>query len=427
MICVLVVAAGAAWEPRALAVLSRTRDAVVLKRCVDVEDLLASASTGQADVALVALDAPGLDAAAVEHLVRYRVRPVAVVAHDGAGAVDAARMRAARWGIKALLGDAELDRLGDELSALPDPSQMPTMLRSPDPTDANPPRGPSEGRIVAVWGSRGAPGVTTVAINVAAVQAARGLATVLVDANPYGGSVAQQLGLTDPVSGLLTAARLAAAGTLRDRFPTTVRSVGGSLCVVTGLPRPDRWMEVRAGVIEHLLEVAAHHGQVVVDTGFSLEHDPAAEVGARPGRNTLSLGAIGVAHEIVVVGAADPVGLARLARGLVELREVAGGTPLRVVVNRYRSTLGWSRDEITGMVEGFARVRAVHFMPEDQPSADRALVTGRTLVERGDSELGRAIEGVVDGLAPESVRSAPPSLWRRARVRRRRAGTARLP
>ncbi|MDN8907633.1 hypothetical protein Q0O77_15085, partial [Staphylococcus aureus] len=53
---------------------------VVLKRCVDVDDLLASVTSGQADVAVVSLDAPGLDAASVAHLRRHGVRPVAVTA-----------------------------------------------------------------------------------------------------------------------------------------------------------------------------------------------------------------------------------------------------------------------------------------------------------------------------------------------------------
>ena len=47
------------------------------------------------------------------------------------------------------------------------------------------------------------------------------------------------------------------------------------------------------------------------------------QIGARPGRNQMTLGALEAADEVVVVGAADPVGLSRLARGLVELREVA--------------------------------------------------------------------------------------------------------
>ena len=88
---------------------------------------------------------------------------------------------------------------------------------------------------------------------------------------------------------------------------------------------------------------------------------------------------------MVVVGAADPVGLARLARGLVELRDVLPGVRPRVVVNRTRPSLGWSDREIRGMVEGFVTPLDVHFLPDDRAAADRALMAGRSLAESGES------------------------------------------
>ena len=57
-----------------------------------------------------------------------------------------------------------------------------------------------------VWGPTGAPGRTTLAIGLAAELAGSGLPTVLVDADTYGASVAQCLGLLDESSGLATAA-----------------------------------------------------------------------------------------------------------------------------------------------------------------------------------------------------------------------------
>ena len=65
-------------------------------------------------------------------------------------------------------------------------------------------------------------------------------------------------------------------------------------------------------------------------------------------------------------------------------------TPSRspVVVNRMRDSLGWSRRDIVGMVEGYVRPAGVHFLPEDRAAADRALVAGRSLVELGDSAAG---------------------------------------
>ena len=250
------------------------------------------------------------------------------------------------------------------------------------------------------------------ATSLASALARRGLRTTLVDADPYGGSVAQHLGVLDEVSGLLSAARLTADGVLEARFGSVQRALGDRLTVVTGLPRADRWVEVRSGVVEHLLEVARDHGHVVADTGFSLEDGPAGDLVARPGRNQLTLAALEVADEVLVVGNADPVGLSRLARGLVELRERRSGAPVRVVVNRMRSSLGWSEHDITGMVEGFARLAAVHFLPDDRAAADRALTTGTSISEAGDSELARALAVLGDAVVP------PPAPHRRRERRR---------
>jgi MinD-like ATPase involved in chromosome partitioning or flagellar assembly len=159
----------------------------------------------------------------------------------------------------------------------------------------------------------------------------------------------------------------------------------------------------------------------VVDTGFSLEEEPGSDLVSRPSRNQLTLGALEVADDVVVVGSADPVGLARLARALVELRERLGGAPVRVVVNRMRPTLGWSQRDIVGMVEGFSRLAGVHFLPDDRVAADRALVTGTSVADLGDSELGRAVGAVAEALVP----SPSPHRERRTGLRTRRAGRAR--
>lgn len=402
---VLVVASGAAWEPAALQRLGEHPGIVVLKRCVDVDDLLAAASAGQADVAVLGLESPGLDRAAVDLLRRHGVRPVAIA--PAGATLDGGRLRAARIGIPRVVPD-------DDLTALPaavleeEPAdtavRVPVPDRPPPPppllggaSGAVDPAGPA-GRVVAVWGPAGAPGRTTVAAALAAESARRHRRTVLVDADPYGGAIAQQLGILDEVSGLLSAARLAAAGQLEARVGSVQRGIDGYLSVVTGLPRADRWVEVRSGTLEHLLEVAAGQAEVVVDTGFSLEDDPGSDFGTRPARNQLTLAALDSADELVVVGSADPVGLARLARGLAELTERVPATPVHVVVNRMRATLGWTERDIAGMVAGFAPTAGVHFLPDDQPTVDRALVAGRMLTEIGDSALSRAVGRLADAL-----------------------------
>ncbi|PVG81578.1 hypothetical protein DDE18_16340 [Nocardioides gansuensis] len=415
MICALLMASGAAWESEAFSRLEARGGVVVLKRCVDVDDLLAAATSGQADVAVVGLDAPGLDPAAVSHLRRHSVRPVAVVSR-----VDDldVRERAGRLDIRALVASDDLTALPDVVTHVDDMADTHIRL-DPDLEEAPAESGAAEHRVVAVWGPAGAPGRTTLAVSLAAEGARRGVPVVLVDADPYGGSVAQQLGVLDEASGLLSAARLASSGQLGERFRTTCRAVSERLQVVTGLPRADRWLEVRPAHVEQVLQVAVGQGHVVVDTGFSLEDEPGSDYGSRPGRNAMTRAALDAADEVVVVGAADPVGLSRLARGLVELRDLRGGAPVRVVVNRMRASIGWSEREIAGMVEGFSRISGLHFLPDDRPAADRALVAGRSLAEGGDTPLARALGGVVDAVLPETVSPAGARRAPRRRLLRR--------
>ena len=220
-----------------------------------------------------------------------------------------------------------------------------------------------------------------------------------------------------------------AAVSLEARFGSVQRAVGEHLTVVTGLPRPDRWVEVRAGAVEHLLEVAAAHGDVVVDTGFSLESDPAGEFGARPPRNQTTLAALGQADEVVVVGSADPVGLVaagagagRPARGGRRRAGAGGGQPDAALARLVRE--GHRRHG-----RGLRPVgRACTSCPTTgRPSTGPWSAVAR-LAEVGESPLGRAVGDLVDAArARRRWRAARLGAPRRAGggVRPRRAGRAR--
>jgi MinD-like ATPase involved in chromosome partitioning or flagellar assembly len=409
--CVLVLAGGASWEAPVLGALGDA-GIVVARRCVDVPDLMAAASASGADVAVVAGELPLLDAEAVLHLLRYDVRTLAVTP-DRAMADRLTRLGVVEVttpGVSDVV-DAVLRVASRDLVADPGPAPWPAGRH----LDAA-----GRGRVVAVWGPAGAPGRTTVAVNLAAELAVAGRPVILVDADPYGGAVAQHLGILDETSGLLSVARMANLGTLDEPgLARSCRRVGDLLGVLTGLPRADRRVEVRPGVLDTVLETGAAVGEVVVDCGFGLE-DPDLP----SSRDRISLDVLAAADEIVVVGAAEPTGLSRLARGLVELRDVAGAVPVRVVVNRMRPTLGWRERDIVGMVEGYARPVGVHFLPEDRTTLDRALVTGRSLTELGDSRLRAALAEVVAAMYPPAGATARTSATgRRSRGASRGAAT----
>jgi hypothetical protein len=71
-----------------------------------------------------------------------------------------------------------------------------------------------------------------------------------------------------------------------------------------------------------------------------------------------------------------------------------------------RPTLGWAETDITAMLRGAASVESISFLPDDRASVDRALVAGRSLVEIGDSSVGRAVTGVVGSLLSRRVQAA---------------------
>jgi MinD-like ATPase involved in chromosome partitioning or flagellar assembly len=382
-LCVLLLAGGAPWEAEVLAALGRA-GVVVVKRCVDVPDLMASAVSSGASVAVVEGTLPHLDAEAVMHLLRYDVRVL---------------------GIGDPVLAERLGRLGVVETTKAAPSEVVAAVRRvaardvvPDPelvTPGDDGHPLDRGRVVAVWGPTGAPGRTTVAVSLAA-ELATTRPTVLVDADPYGGTVAQALGVLDEASGLLAAARMANVGTLDAAgFTRSCRRVGDRLDVLTGLPRADRRVEVRPGVLGGVLGVAAGLGEVVVDCGFCVEDADS--------RDRMTIDALGVADEVVVVGSAEPSGLARLARGLVDVQDVAGASPIHVVVNRMRPTLGWREQDIVGMIEGYVRPAGVHFLPDDRAAMDRSTVAGRSLAELGDSPLRAAVAELTSAVWPSGA------------------------
>ena len=200
---------------------------MVLKRCVDVDDLLAAASAGQADVAVLGVDTHGLDQAAVDRLRKHAVRPVAVVP-DGAG-LDAACLRATRIGIRSMVSEAELRHPARRGTGRARSRPTPSSERDEPPTTRHRLAGRG-GRV-----DRGAgvpPGPPVAPPSPPAWPPSwpgADAGPILVDADPYGGAVAQQLGILDEVSGLLAAARVAAGGMLAERFGSVQRTIGPHL------------------------------------------------------------------------------------------------------------------------------------------------------------------------------------------------------
>jgi MinD-like ATPase involved in chromosome partitioning or flagellar assembly len=283
------------------------------------------------------------------------------------------------------------------------------------------PAGP--GRIVAVWGPTGAPGRTTVALGLADEAARLGVSTLLMDADVYGGVVAQLLGLLDESPGLAGAARLAGSGTLDG--PALIRlawAVRPQLRVLTGLSRADRWPELRPRAVGTVLEEARRLAElVIVDCSFNVEDDEELSFDtAAPRRNGATLAVLDAADTVLCVSGADPVALQRSVRALDQLSDVLPEVAPLVVVNQVRRgpVPGDPRAEIAAAVARFTGREVDFFLPADRDAADAALATGRTLGEVAPrSPLRTALRSLAAELAgvaaPRPARRRP---WRDGRA-----------
>ncbi|MDF2966312.1 MAG: hypothetical protein K0Q93_90 [Nocardioidaceae bacterium] len=400
------------------------------RRCVDVPDLIAAAAAGQGTVAAVSAGLPGLDADVVARLAREGV-PVVAVAVDSPSAT-----RMVQLGIEAVVhansvtaDPAVLVGRVVELSAggarpmVGDGGPVRAVGGPVDGTD-----GAGAGRLVAVWGPTGAPGRSTVALGVSAAAAGAATETLLVDADVYGGATGQMLAVLDELSGVLAAARAASTGSLdQSALAEAARRVSPRLRVLTGLPRADRWTAMGPAALRGVLTRARQAAPlVVVDCGFCVELDEELSYDtAAPRRNGATVTALEQADLVVVVGSADPLGLARLARARHDLRDRVPGAHVRLVVNRVRGGLGWSRDDVSRTLLRAIGEVPLAYLPLDQSAVDACWITGQTLPEaaaqspltRAMAELAAAVGHELDALAG-AVPPAVPGVPGRAPSRR---------
>jgi hypothetical protein len=185
--------AEAAWESALVQACQAGQVAAqVVHRCYDLSDLPAVAAAGQAEAAVVAADTRWLDRDALARLVAAGLTVVGVAPAGD----EAAERRLRQLGLVQVAFDGDppdalVERARGALAAEPGDEEAPPA--SPDQVPAQPERD-ARHLLAAVWGPKGAPGRTTVAVNLAFEAAAAGGEVLLVDADTYGGAIAHPTG-----------------------------------------------------------------------------------------------------------------------------------------------------------------------------------------------------------------------------------------
>lgn len=371
-------------EQALLPALAASGQFVVVERCLAAEQLLATARDLGADVVLVAFDLHRLTDETLQELARSRIPHVLLIptTDDGhwqnnpgltiplnanASVVEDALLAAVRGdgGRSAPAVVERHDQRGDQAEAPAASAEAPA--------------------VIAVTSGHGSPGGTTLALNLAVALGAVA-PTLLVDADVTGPSVAAYLD-ADPTRNLSMVMHAEPANprdwdralaqetqSLGPRSPH-----GAALC---GIPK----LAMRTGVTTSffarlLAELRPRYQYVILDVGADLLGDEVA----------LHRTALAHADQIVLVAAADLVGLwhARQALGLLRDRLGIERERLALIVNRYDRRYHHTRPEI----EWALGVPMAALIPDDHRAVQRAIVAQRPLVL--DSR-GRAARAVLD-------------------------------
>jgi MinD-like ATPase involved in chromosome partitioning or flagellar assembly len=311
--------------------------------CLEPAQLQEAIDAGAVDVALVSTGPRGLDAARLAALARREIPLVVLDAQP-------LHQRWAHFAGVVLTSEASIELVLTALEAalrgerLRQPVERPE-VPSPDASiedgestvELRDALTDSGGIVIAVVGGHGAPGRSTLALNLASLLG-RVAATALVDIDLAAPVLATRLG-ANTNKNLVTIAHQAPASPeewtsalSRDLQPICSDNSCQTL-FLAGLPRTDS--ELRDGFLDGLFDaLRARFDYVVCDTGVRwLDGDRIARV------------AVQVANTVLLVTSPETAGVPRARQVLDALRRYVGEVKTGVVVNQHRTGKDFSRWE----------------------------------------------------------------------------------
>lgn len=366
----LVTLAGDGDREASLAIaLSDHPEVELLLRCVDRVELLGAIRSGRVD-AIVSVGQPEwFDRQCRAEAALAGARVVMVGPNDLVGWPD---------GTAVLPPDASIDQI--VAFAL----DSPPIAGEATSTDEQ-----QDGQVVAVWGPKGAPGRTRIAIELACEISRRDEPAILVDADPYGGDIAQLLGLVEELPTIIWASRLAAKGALtRAEISGELRRIGSDGPVaLPGLPRAELWAEISDFAWHELLEVARRYFRYsVIDVGFCLE---ASDGSVGQDRNRIARATLKVADRVIAVCHPDPVGLKNFMWAFEELTDFVPDVAVSIVLNR---TNARQAKEAASLIRRHLRRNVAAVVPEMNGAITTSVTRGLAAHEVvGTSDLSAAM------------------------------------
>ncbi|MCT2149506.1 pilus assembly protein CpaE [Dermabacter vaginalis] len=371
MIDVLVCASGADEVQLVSTIAQRLAShARVLRRCVDLTELLALTRTELGDVLLLDVDVEGLSREVVHEIRRGGTGVIAIT--SPASRTDPATLGITLEAHGGIEPEALYELLMQAGLEAEDPDQA-TWTQDPDGEAPSAP-------MMTVWGPGGAPGRSFVAAHLAHELSLLRGESILIDADTYGPCLTQLFGVLDEVPGLVAACRASDKGALTPEVLLHHSPlVSDDLHLLSGIGVPSRYIEVYDNALEGVFAKAREASNVVVaDVAGPLESDSGSSDYGTQERNGATRTALAAASHVLAVVAADPISVTRFVREAPQVAELTQ-SPITVVVNKLDSSVTLASIERT--LRSRLDFDACLALPLDAATVSRARWDGVLLAE----------------------------------------------
>lgn len=383
---------------------------VVARRSFDAADLLAAAAADTSMAVAVSAGVPRLSGDLIGRIIADDRAVIGIAGNDE----DERQLVA--WKVSCIIrhhGDpvetmaqiAGAMESGDSPMASSALSLRGTGAHDPSAPDERPGEDPRPHRLVAVWGTTGAPGRTTTALAVAQSLARCGYEVCIVDADTYAPSMVAQVAVNADTSGLVVACRQAENGTLNRRTILSAASqVSDRLWLLGGLARAERWPDLREAALRTVWSVAREAFDIViVDIGACIEQEGAvAHLAGSPllssRRNAAAVTALEASDRVLATARSSALGLTRLLNELPAVTRVNEDAAVTLVLTGRQGML--STTSVSDRLLRQLGVRApVARIPRDPERLERAIRDGITPYEAASRRERRMLAALAKGLA----------------------------
>lgn len=357
----------------------------VLRRCADVADARSTIQAGLSRILIVDADALGVDASFIDDMNQAGAFTLLLV-EDALTTPNLGESARCEYGNPAdliqtlTLGVKQhlfgIETATDEIQTLEDTPVI-------------------HGKTIAIWGTHGAPGRSTIALNLAYQMGQAELPTVLIDADLQAPTQIQMIGAENGTPGISAALGLRNRGELTFPVLTEImHPISEKTSLLPGLNRADRWRQISAEGIQDLLQILSRKAHSVIDLGAGLGEADPTQLTFVPSREDINYSILENADIRIVVARADAIGLTRLANLIDECEENSLQIDL-IIINRAGAKDRKLKHALNRILNQIAPNKPFLII-EETPDVAQALLAGTPVMQNlPHSTFTKTINGVV--------------------------------